>query len=83
LSPLLFCLAEDVLSRSISKLVSEGKLDLIIGAKNYKIPSHTLYVDDVMIFCSAKMSGILNLENLFIEYANCSGQCVNPIKSSL
>jgi hypothetical protein len=43
----------------------------------------TLYADDVMIFCSAKMSGIQNLKNLFIEYANCSDQKVNPAKSSI
>ena len=38
LSPLLFYLAEDVLSRGISDLVSQGKLNLIkctcYGAKN-------------------------------------------------
>jgi hypothetical protein len=43
LSPLLFCLAEDVLSRSISKLVSQGNLNQIKGTKNFMVPSHSLY----------------------------------------
>jgi hypothetical protein len=48
LSPLLFCLAEDVLSRSISKLVSDEKLDLIKGTRHSLIPSHTFYADDFL-----------------------------------
>jgi hypothetical protein len=38
-----------VLSRSISKLVSEGKLDLIKGTRHINVPPHTphtLYADD-------------------------------------
>jgi hypothetical protein len=42
LSLLLFCLAEEVLSRGISKLVSDGKLDLIKGSRSTFIPSHCL-----------------------------------------
>jgi hypothetical protein len=37
LSPLLFCLAEDVLSRSISKLVSQGSLQLIKGTRKVSL----------------------------------------------
>jgi hypothetical protein len=50
LSPLLFSLAEDVLSRGLSKLVSDGKLDLIRGTRSVNVPSHTLYADDIMVF---------------------------------
>jgi hypothetical protein len=50
LSPLLFCIAEDVLSRSIAKLVQDGKLDLIKGTRHIKVPSHTFYADDLMVF---------------------------------
>lgn len=39
LSPLLFCIAEDVLSRGIAKLVHEDKIDLIKASNNCKIPS--------------------------------------------
>lgn len=50
LSPLLFCLAKEVLSRSISKLVMDGKLDLVNGPRGCHMPSHVLYADDVMFF---------------------------------
>lgn len=42
LSPLLFCLAEDVLSRGISLLVKEGKLNSMSGPRGFKTPSHVL-----------------------------------------
>lgn len=54
LSHLLFCLAEDVISRSISKLVSQGVLELIKSSRNNLVPSHIFYVDVVLIFCSGK-----------------------------
>jgi hypothetical protein len=54
LNGLLFFLAEDVLSRWISKLVDSGKLDLIKGTRHMNFPSHTLYADDIMIFAEVK-----------------------------
>jgi len=49
LSPVLFCLAEEVLSRSMTKLVREGRLKLIHGSRNNLAPSHILYADDITI----------------------------------
>ncbi|PNX90569.1 ribonuclease H, partial [Trifolium pratense] len=74
LSPLLFCLAEDVLSRSISNLVTEGKINLIKGTRNVKVPSHTFYADDLMIFCKGNLAGLKALKDLFSTYALESGQ---------
>ncbi|CAK8538334.1 unnamed protein product [Lathyrus sativus] len=42
LSPLLFCLAEEVLSRSISKLGLDGILELMSRNREVLVPSHTL-----------------------------------------
>jgi len=83
LSPLLFCIAEDVLSRSISLLVEQGKISLINSSRNHNIPSHIMYADDVMIFCKGKISSVEALIDLFIRYAECSGQCINPAKSTI
>jgi len=66
LSPLLFCLAEEVISRSLSKLVREGKLKLMHGTRDINIPSHILYADDMMIFCKGTNSNINALKNIFI-----------------
>lgn len=83
LSPLIFCLAEDVLSRSITRLVEQGKLELIKGSRNHSVPSRTLYADDIMVFCKAKASSIQALKDLFQRYASISGQFVNPAKPTL
>jgi hypothetical protein len=69
LSPLLFCLAEDVLSRSITKLVSDGKFNLIKGTRNLNVPSHCFYADDLMIYCRGNLAGLNALNDLFATYA--------------
>jgi hypothetical protein len=73
LSPLLFCLAEDVLSRSIFKLVSQGSLDLIKGTRHFHVPSHSFYADDLMIYCKGNLAGLKSLKDLFTRYASESG----------
>jgi hypothetical protein len=83
LSPLIFCLAEDVLSRSISKLVSDGKLYIIKGTRNFMVPSHSFYADDLMIFCKGTLSGLKALKELFTAYALESGQVINTSKSTI
>lgn len=83
LSPLLFCIAEDVLNRAISSLVEVGKLDLIKGPRGSFVHSHALYADDIMLFCKAKRSNVEALKNMFFRYAQCFGQRVNPNKSTL
>jgi len=83
LSPLLFCIAEDVLSRNITLLVQQGKLELIKGSRYSNVPSHSLYADDIMIFCKGKLSSIEALMHLFSSYALASGQIINPAKSTV
>jgi len=83
LSPLLFCLAEEVISRRLTKLVREGELKLINGTRDIQIPSHILYADDMMIFCKGTKSNIKALKKAFMDYAEASGQLVNPQKSSI
>ncbi|CAJ2645555.1 unnamed protein product [Trifolium pratense] len=82
LSPILFCLAEEVLSRSITKLVEDGSLQLIPGTRGNFVPSHILYADDVMIFCRATLANINILKGLFQRYGEASGQIINPSKST-
>jgi len=81
LSPLLFCIAKDVLSKGIVKLVQDGKVGLISGTEYQSIQSHTLYADNVMFLCKGKISCIEELKKLFTDYANCSSQLMNPSKS--
>lgn len=73
LSPLLFCLAEEVLIRNINLLVSLKLLELSKGPYNIIVPSHILYVDDVLLFCKGKISNIKVLISTFEEYATVLG----------
>jgi hypothetical protein len=72
-----------VLSRGITKLVQENKIDLIKASNQCNIPSHVLYADDIMLFCRGRISCIKNLQKLFTNYALCSGQIINASKSTL
>jgi hypothetical protein len=80
---LLFCIAEEVLSRGITNLVNSGQLSVINGTRQVAAPSHVLYADDVLIFCKGTSSNIQVLSQLFANYAQISGQCVNPQKSTI
>lgn len=54
LSPLVFCLAEEALSRGICKMLIEGDLAPMTGPRGIQIPSHAFFVDDRIIFYNAK-----------------------------
>ncbi|KAL6224666.1 hypothetical protein ACLB2K_003521 [Fragaria x ananassa] len=56
LSPLLFCLAEEVLSRGILRLVDLGHVQTISSPRAVKVPSHVLFADDIMVFCKGSVS---------------------------
>ncbi|PRQ58253.1 putative RNA-directed DNA polymerase [Rosa chinensis] len=81
LSPLLFCLAEEVLSRGILRLVDMGHVQAISSPNAMKVPSHVLYADDIMVFCKGDKRSLLNLMAFFEEYELNSGQLVNKTKS--
>lgn len=51
LSPILFCLAEEVLSRSLTMAAESGALHPMAGPRGVVMPTHSLYADDVMLFC--------------------------------
>lgn len=68
LSPLLFCLVEDVLSKGITHLVQSGKLKPMTGPSKFQTPSHVFYVDGIMIFCKGTKNNLLmDLFRLYIE----------------
>ncbi|XP_062005947.1 uncharacterized protein LOC133723132 [Rosa rugosa] len=74
LSPLLFCPAEEVLSRGLGDLVSRGKIKSIAAPKKLQPPSNVLYADDVMIFMQGNSRGLRALNRFLQEYAANSGQ---------
>lgn len=50
LSPLLFCLTEEVLSRALNSLVSNYLLVPMFGPKGLLLPSHVYFAYDIMFF---------------------------------
>ncbi|CAL0324296.1 unnamed protein product [Lupinus luteus] len=80
LSPILFCLAEDVFSRGLMKLHEQGKIHHISGPRNISTPTHVLYADDILIFCKGVKRDIRALNNLISSYANASGQHISQAK---
>ncbi|XP_058742495.1 uncharacterized protein LOC131614988 [Vicia villosa] len=82
-SPLLFCLAEDVLSKHISKLVEDNKLQKIQASREIWIPSYCFYADDIMVYCTGRKKNLQHLKEIFISYAIYSGQHVSAGKSTI
>jgi len=82
LSPLLFCLVDDVLSRGISKLVNDNMILHMASPKAYLTLSHILYVDDIFVFCRANNKSLKYLSIFLRKYGDFSGQYVNNSKSS-
>ncbi|XP_075473926.1 uncharacterized protein LOC142504979 [Primulina tabacum] len=82
LSPLLFILGAEYLSRGLDRLYLQhpalryrSDCDILI--------SHLAYADDVIIFASGGSRGMQRLVDFLHHYENCSGQRVNAAKSSL
>ncbi|XP_073037089.1 uncharacterized protein [Primulina eburnea] len=82
LSPLLFVLGAEYLSRGLDRLYLQlpelryrSDCDILI--------SHLAYADDVIIFASGGSRGMQRLVDFLHHYENCSGQRVNAAKSSL
>jgi len=81
LSPLLFCLAEEVLSRALSNSVARGRLTPMSYCRGTSFPTHVLFANDIMIFCTGLKSNIWELMSIFNKYSAISGHIVNNSKS--
>ncbi|XP_026428848.1 uncharacterized protein LOC113324774 [Papaver somniferum] len=80
LSPLIFVLIEDVLSRNLSKLFANNSMNVMVSKKGVA-PTHLLFADDILIFCKGNLHSLQNLKNMLVLYECASGQCVNYAKS--
>ncbi|XP_060179779.1 uncharacterized protein LOC132609685 [Lycium barbarum] len=81
LSPSLFIIAAEVLTRSLNSLNNEP--DFIPFHMNKRGPqiNHLAYADDIVIFCSGKQSSINLVMSHIEKYENASGQKINGEKS--
>ncbi|XP_026398834.1 uncharacterized protein LOC113294667 [Papaver somniferum] len=80
LSPILFVLAEEILSRNINELVQMGKMQAMVNRGGFQ-PTHLIFADDIFIFCNGQKKSLENLMDLLMEYQKSSGQEMNKAKS--
>ncbi|XP_026399704.1 uncharacterized protein LOC113295588 [Papaver somniferum] len=82
LSPLIFVLIEDVLSRNLTKLFLENKMTPMLSKKGI-YPTHLFFADDIMIFCKSNLRSLHNLLELLGKYQTALGQTVFRQKSKV
>uniref|UniRef100_A0A803NZ18 Reverse transcriptase domain-containing protein n=2 Tax=Cannabis sativa TaxID=3483 RepID=A0A803NZ18_CANSA len=83
LSPFIFILCSEVLSKLILKEERLGQLSGVRIARNSTPISHLFYADDSIFFCNATVANSENLLNCIRTYEEWSGQRVNKQKSGL
>jgi hypothetical protein len=81
LSPGLFILAEEVLSRGISSLMDKKLVLPFQITKSIKGISHSLYADDIILFSNANANTLTNIMKFLKDYQVASGQRINNHKS--
>jgi hypothetical protein len=80
LSPLLFLLIVEGLSRIILKLVVEGKIEGVLVAKGIRI-THLLFVDDVLLFGNGTLTEWKVLKEALDLFCNATGMSFSSQKS--
>jgi hypothetical protein len=83
LSPFLFILGFEVLSRLLFCQESQDLLKGIKIAQNCSPISHILFVDDLILFAKATSSEANILKSVLDQYCYKSGQAINSSKSSI
>ncbi|VFQ79448.1 unnamed protein product [Cuscuta campestris] len=80
LSPLLFIIASEGLSRLLNRSMEESHIHHY-NMGSVKFPGHLTYTDDIMIFTKGDSINLLKLKKLLDEYSSDSGQVINLAKS--
>jgi len=83
LSPLLFCLVEECLSRFLELERVNNSLQPMSYCRGISLLTHILYADDVFICCVGSRKNIKCLLHILQTYSDISGQLVNFEKSKL
>ncbi|KAK6153216.1 hypothetical protein DH2020_012855 [Rehmannia glutinosa] len=83
LSPLLFCIAEEILGRLIAMAMEQSRLSSFMVPRGIVFPSSILYADDIVIMCGASSTNARVLLQILNHYADISGQVFNPQKSKV
>jgi hypothetical protein len=83
LSPFLFILGSEALSRLLLREEQNGKIRGMKIARNNPSIHHLLFADDLLIFGKASISEATTLKKCLDKYCLWSGQTINATKSSI
>ena len=83
LSPYLFIICMEILSRLIQNKQSQGKLTGFKFSQNSPAISHLLFADDVFIFCKATLSEAHEVLDTLKQFSLITGQTINYSKSGV
>ncbi|XP_057770241.1 uncharacterized protein LOC130990060 [Salvia miltiorrhiza] len=81
LSPILFGIAEDVLSHLFINCVNSRHLQPMSFSRARNFPTHLLYADDILIFCKASLKNARKIKEILDYYGRLSGQVCSVEKS--
>ncbi|XP_074314655.1 uncharacterized protein LOC141649885 [Silene latifolia] len=81
LSPYLFIICMEVLSRQLSRAEKTGMLTGLKISRYAPTVSHLFYADDALICCKATPTAFDALRDLFKDFESASGQMINLNKS--
>lgn len=82
LSPLLFLLIMEDLSRTITSARDRNQLKSIEIAENFFL-THLLFVDDILIFLNGSIGDTTTLQNIFTLFQQATGMMINDSKSTI
>ncbi|XP_048621840.1 uncharacterized protein LOC106442834 [Brassica napus] len=83
LSPYLFILCTEVLSKLCDKSLQDGKMAGVKVARGCPPINHLLFADDTMFFTKTNVSSCQALKRILTVYEGASGQCINLGKSAI
>ncbi|XP_057779593.1 uncharacterized protein LOC130998178 [Salvia miltiorrhiza] len=83
LSPILFGIAEDVLSALFKNCVASGHFTPMTMCRARPFPTHLFYADDILVFCKASEQNAQTIKNILTYYGSISGQLYSSEKSHL
>ncbi|XP_057803087.1 uncharacterized protein LOC131018376 [Salvia miltiorrhiza] len=83
LSPIIFGIAEDMLSHLILNCVAARRLTPMSFCRSMLFPTHLLYADDILIFCKASIRNAKTIKHILEYYGELSGQVCSLEKSRI
>lgn len=80
LSPYLFILAVEVLSRGIRRKLSEKRIDCFYTPRVCTLVTHLLFADDTLLFLNGKLTRIRRIVDFLKRYCKTLGEKLNKGK---